>query len=155
MGYQLQAIICKDKLSNIITHEYKSAGRVHLKDNLYIIPFTQNFYDEVNQYSESNHFDKFEYLNERLFNFLSQKSLIEPIAYVEADYFGGTGGQSAIMFEKSKIIIDIRYTDTGYGAINSVLKEFGISKENNNDEWDTVGLLRHRKTEDWLEESNH
>ncbi len=153
MGYYLQAIICKEKASEIITREFYSAKRVCLKGDLYIIPYTSDLYDEFNQFDKSGHFDKFEYLNEKLFTYLIQKSVIEPIAYVEAEYFGGTGGQSAIMLNNGEVVIDVRFEDNGYGAINAVLKEFGINKESDLDEWDTVGMLRHRSTEDWLEDA--
>jgi hypothetical protein len=120
---------------------------------LYIIPYTNVFFDEFNKLEVTDNFDKFEYLNDKLFNYMVQKSIIEPIAYVEVEYNGGTGGQSAIMIKNEKIIIDVRFTDSGYGAVNLVLKEFGIHRESNLDEWDTVRMLRHRNTDDWLEDA--
>ena len=153
MGYLLQAIISKRKMSEIIMSELQLARRVWLKEDLYILPYYPDFYDEFNQYEKSEDFDKFEYLNKKLYNYLINKSAIEPVAYIEAEYFGGTGGQSAIMLDKSEKIVDIRFEDSGYGAINTVLKEFGVKKESNLDEWDTVGMLRHRSTEDWLEDA--
>lgn len=151
MGYSLEALICKDTLSSIITNEFKSAKRICLVGDLFLIPYNTDLYEEVNCNKLSVVVDKFEFLNDTLFNYLLSESFIEPIAYIEADYFGGTGGQSAILLDKGEIVIDIRFSDSGYGAVNLVLKEFGVTKGINADEWDTVGLLRHRSTEEWIE----
>lgn len=153
MGYNLEAIICKDGLSNIITSEYKSAKRISLKNNLFIIPYTEELYDELNQYKKSEDYNGFFLLNEKLFRYLLIKSVVEPIAYIEVDYFGGVGQQSAIMLDKEEIILDTTAGKSEDGAVNLVLKEFGIKREQSLDEWDTVEMLRHRHTEDWLEDA--
>jgi hypothetical protein len=150
MGYHLQAIICKENLSVSILNEFKSAKRIRFIDNLFLIPYTGDLYDEVNEYKESKDFDKFDYLNERLFRYLLSRSLLGSIAYVEADYSGGTGAQSAIMLNKEHVILDIRAENSEYGAINHVFKEFGVTRKPGLDEWDTAGMVRHRHTEDWL-----
>ncbi len=153
MGYGLEAIVCKEKLSGIITNDYTSAKRVRLKDDLFLIPYTDELYDEMNEFNKSEDFEGFGLLNEKLFKYLMIKSVEEPVAYIKADYFGGVGQQSAIMIDKENIILDVRAKDSGYGAINLVLKEFGIIRKQNLDEWDTVGLLRHRHTDDWIEDA--
>lgn len=151
MGYRLEAIICREQLARLITDEYQSAKRIRLKNKLFLIPYTEEFYDELNQFEKSADFEGFYLLNEKLFNYLLSKSVVDPVAYIEADYFGGVGQQSAIMVGDEKVILDVRAGDSEYGPVNLVLKEFGIIRESNLDEWDTVGLLRYRDTDDWLE----
>ena len=153
MGYGLEAIICKEKLSVTITSDYTSAKRIRLKNNLFLIPYIDELYDELNEFNKSEDFEGFKLLNEKLFKYLMFKSVEEPVAYIEADYFGGVGQQSVIMIDKENIILDVRAKDSGYGAINLILKEFGVIRERNLDEWDTIGLLRHRHTDDWIEDA--
>lgn len=155
MGYYLKAIICRDKMSREIIEEYNTARRIKLENDIFLIPFTDEFYDEFNQFMVLEAFDKFIFLNERMYHYLSNKSIQEPIAYIETDYFGGNGVQSAMMFDKEKIIYDIRHEHKGYGAINLVLKELGIVKALGKDEWDTANLFKHRNTEDWLDDAEN
>ncbi|HOJ77717.1 MAG TPA: hypothetical protein PLZ08_09680 [Bacillota bacterium] len=39
MGYRLEAIICREQLAMVITDEYKSAKRIRLKNDLFLIPY--------------------------------------------------------------------------------------------------------------------
>jgi hypothetical protein len=153
MGYYLQAILCKQPLVGAIFDNFTNTKRVRLDVDLYLIPYTSDLFDEFNQYHASESLEKFELLNEKLFEYLLAKSVFGPIAYIEAEYFGGVGGQSAIMFMNGHVHHDTRSTDDGYGAINTVLREFGVQRNAEFDEWDTVGMLRHRNTDDWLEDS--
>jgi hypothetical protein len=40
--------------------------------------------------------------------------------------------------------------DFGKGVINKILNQFGVVKAKSLDEFDTVGLDRHRWTGDWI-----
>jgi len=66
-------------------------------------------------------------------------------AYVEAEFFGGTGVQACVLadhgcVEPPRVSID---------AINQALRFLGVTKAEAYDEFDAVGLGRHRRTEDW------
>ena len=58
-----------------------------------------------------------------------------------------------------KLIANLHQLDTGYtydlvkqqDVINEVLRMYGVSKNRSRDEFDAVGLGRHRSTEDWIE----
>jgi len=81
---------------------------------------------------------------------LSQKS---PVAYVSTYYFGGQGGQDALVWDKGTL----RFSPTspGYGQnwpnspISHTLRMIGVVAEQGMDEFDTVGLGKHRKTHQW------
>lgn len=70
-----------------------------------------------------------------------------PVAYVTAQFFGGTGAQAATLYRNGR---EDTIFETGYGAINAALHALGITAEPPNDAFDTLGLGRYRSTEGWL-----
>jgi hypothetical protein len=68
------------------------------------------------------------------------------IAYVEAEFFGGDGTQACVTWgpadTASRVVVD-------GSAINTALQFLGVNKGEHHDEFDAVGLGRHRSTEDW------
>jgi hypothetical protein len=72
-----------------------------------------------------------------------------PVAYVETDYFGGAGGQAAAVWRGGTIWMERR--SDGSGPINEALRLLGVRPTPGEDEFDTLGLGRHRSNEDWLD----
>jgi len=70
--------------------------------------------------------------------------------YIEAEFFGGDGTQACVTWDTngtaSKPFVDPC-------AINSALKFLAVEVGNSHDEFDALGLGRHRDTEDWLAEA--
>ena len=83
-----------------------------------------------------------------------------PVAYLEADYFGGTGGQRAAVWAAGRLTfgplhIGINEPFPAEGSpISQALRCLGAQRSERGDEFDAVGLLRHRHTEDWTEEAS-
>jgi hypothetical protein len=86
------------------------------------------------------------------------------IAYVEADFFGGIGRQAAVLWEHGEIalgpLVDpepkklFRRRRVSKGAFNQVLRRMGVwVAPGQLDEFATVGLGRHRATEEWLDDA--
>jgi hypothetical protein len=74
------------------------------------------------------------------------------LMYFETDYFGGLGCQGAAVFQHGELIFGPQSAKTG--AINQGLKLLGIRiKPPAQDEFETIGLDRHRDTERWIERS--
>lgn len=72
------------------------------------------------------------------------------IAKIETDYFGGSGYQSAKLFVNNKKVYDKSdEQDWSLEPINDVLKQMGIVSKQGMDEFDTVGLGKYRKNEDF------
>lgn len=69
------------------------------------------------------------------------------IARVFAEFFGGVGNQQAELYADGQLL---REFPAGYSAINLALRELGIVAEPPHDEFDTLGLGRHRHTGQWL-----
>jgi hypothetical protein len=66
------------------------------------------------------------------------------IAYVETDYFGGTGTQGAAAWFGGKEIL-APAVSLATGPINTALNAIGLAPEDKFDEFDTLGLDRVRR----------
>lgn len=103
-------------------------------------------FDQINNFEASGNIPSFEYLTTNIEDKILKIINGKPIAYIEADYFGGKGGQVGIIWTGGKRIAQFKY---GQDVINSVLKHFGVVAEKDKDEFDTLGFGRHRNTVDW------
>ncbi len=68
------------------------------------------------------------------------------IGYVEAEYWAGMGAQHAWGWKNGQQF----YPAGAQADVNGLLALLGVVRKSPDDEWDTVGLGRHRHTEDWL-----
>jgi hypothetical protein len=72
------------------------------------------------------------------------------IAKIETDYFGGSGNQSAKLFINNEKVYDKSdEQDWSLTPINDVLKQMDIISNQGMDEFDTIGLGKYRKNEDF------
>jgi len=69
------------------------------------------------------------------------------IGYIEAEYWAGIGAQHAWGWRNGQQV----YPVGAHADVNGLLALLGVVRNPPDDEWDTVGLGRHRHTEDWLE----
>lgn len=87
---------------------------------------------------------------------LAACSAAGPVAYIEADYFGGTGTQSAQVWDEGKVALGPLHLGererfaAGGSPISQALRRLGADKGDHFDEFDAVGLGRHRDTNGWL-----
>ena len=80
-----------------------------------------------------------------------------PVAYLEAETFGGTGTQAMVLWRDGEVWlgpVTTRATaaraSAEDGAVNQALRHLGVGRPGAIDEFDALGLGRHRHTEDWL-----
>ncbi len=71
------------------------------------------------------------------------------LAYVETDYFGGAGGQSAMAFVDGREAMAPQRSRGGGGPINQSLRAIGVVRSEADDEFDTVGLGERRAMGDY------
>jgi hypothetical protein len=75
-----------------------------------------------------------------------------PVVYAEAEYFGGVGDQHAVVWQGERAEV---FESEMPGAINTALQALGVRRTSSpwtgeeQDEFDSVGLGRHRTTEEW------
>lgn len=75
-----------------------------------------------------------------------------PLAYVEADYFGGVGTQFAVVWRAGAIVFGpaVQPERAPGSLISQALRLLGASSGGHVDEFDAVGLGRYRDVDDWL-----
>jgi hypothetical protein len=78
-----------------------------------------------------------------------------PVALVEAEFFGGAGTQRAQVWEHGRSVLGPLVLKEGdpvpsITPISSALRRLGVSKGSHYDEFDAVGLGRHRSTSKWV-----
>lgn len=78
-----------------------------------------------------------------------------PIVYVETEYFGG-GGQAALVFRGGRcgrVASTLEDEERGddESPISTALREIGVDRGDAIDEFDAIGLGRHRSTHAWHE----
>lgn len=75
------------------------------------------------------------------------------VAWIETDYFGGSGTQSAVAFHEGAVVAGPSRTGDAVplqdGAINQVLRRLGVVRGAEIDEFDALRLGRCRNNDDW------
>jgi hypothetical protein len=164
MGYYIQAIVGSQTTILPLVNSRNSARMVELHKGLSMILMTEELYDEVNQTDvarfDNPAFNRFLRLSPRVIEWIVTASYRNSVAYLEAEFFGGKGSQSSVVWERGQIIHGPEHSRW---AINKALRHLGITSRMNElmrsvgiykhlfkDEFDLVGLGQCRHTKDWL-----
>jgi hypothetical protein len=144
MGYYLQALVGKADALSKHTSEFEHARLVPLTQGIALIPLTDDLHHEIGSGDEA---DRFEKISPSVEQWAQRISSTAPVAYIEAEFFGGDGGQGAVAWsESSRVLGPIHSQD----AINRALRFLGIQIGDAHDEFDAVSLGQHRDTHDWI-----
>ena len=157
MGYELHAILGSLKRLQAAASITPNAVVVPLTNTLGLIPNSEALFDEVSQNSAQNYEEaearKFTYLSARFAAWLKSLSAGDTIVYVEAEYVGGFGNQCAIAWKDGiEVLPPTKSEGKMSGAINQALRLLGVQSHSGKDEFETVGLGRHRMMEAWIDE---
>lgn len=151
MGYYLQAFICRQPDQNLLTERFDKAVSVDLGQGLALVPMTEELFDQINNFCSSSSVDKFEYMTENVEQKVLDAIGDRKFAYVEAEYFGGEGGQMAIIWNNNR---REQLLSLGQDKINEVLKSFGVTAKQGQDEFVTLGFGLRRNTREWIEDTD-
>ncbi|MBA4054882.1 MAG: hypothetical protein C0490_09235 [Marivirga sp.] len=146
MGYQLHGLIGFSNDMKFVCEKWNHAKVVPLTDETALIPMTSVLFDEMNNGDASPAIGKFELLTIGIENTILKLFNNTKIAYVEADYFGGMGVQSGIVWWEGKRVFE---KELQGDVINEILRYFGVVKISSMDEFDSVRLGRFRSTDRW------
>jgi hypothetical protein len=172
MGYDLQAVIGRERILKSQQSVFEKLEIVALYQDFVLIPMKSELLAEINasegaaslrsdsfpDFSQGFNPDK---LSAPVVHWLKDLSSSGPVMYCEAEFFGGSGGQLALIWENREVVFgpicttwgqaDPRLNVTSYKdlAINRALKKLGITSAASSDEFDTVGLGRYRHIRDW------
>lgn len=153
--YGLRALIATERVLRGLagTDSTAPAGVVPLDQGLWMLPMTSRMFEAFGGEDDP---DKFPNAPAELQRALASSSRRGPVAYVEAEYFGGTGTQSAQVWDGGTVVLgplvlaDDESPPTAGSPISRALRRLGVAQGNHHDEFDAVGLGRYRTTDDWL-----
>ncbi|WP_055630889.1 hypothetical protein [Streptomyces hirsutus] len=153
--YCLQAVIATESTLRELAGSTTEARIVPLSQDLWLLPMTDALFDAVTV-AGAPELDGFWKAPAGLDRLLTKCSETGPVAYIEADYFGGAGTQTAQVWDAGHVVLGpLRlaqgepWPKTGT-PISQALRRLGAAKGNHVDEFAAVGLGRHRDTDDWL-----
>ncbi|RSN60639.1 hypothetical protein DMH01_15220 [Amycolatopsis sp. WAC 04182] len=155
MGYRLQAVIASDNVLRDLADTVEEAHIVPLGQHLALLPMTDAYFDAVTVPGapKLGGFWKVPRGFERLLAACSAKG---PVAYVAAEFFGSTGTQTAQVWNGGNVVLGplqlaVKEPIPAIGSpISQALRQLGAVKGVHVDEFDAIGLGRHRDTDDWL-----
>ncbi|MGW3635632.1 hypothetical protein ACWD7F_36880 [Streptomyces sp. NPDC005122] len=158
MGYELQAVIAANELLRAASREVPGARVVSLRQGLSLLPMTDEVFDAVTDGSSGTEMG-FWKLPGGFETTLTQWSSTGPLAYVEAEYFGGVGEQHAAVWADGSLALGPldepekkRFSRT-VSPISQALRRLGARKSLGEDEFEAVGLDRYRNNEGWISSS--
>jgi len=142
MGYFLEALIGKAETFGKHTSEFRHAHLVALPQGMAMVPLTDDLLEEIG--GDDLGLMK---LTSAVEQWAQQISSLAPVAYIEADFHGGTGGQGTVVWSDGVRVLGPIYSEH---PINQALRFLGVQIGNAHDEFDAVGLGQHRDTHDWI-----
>jgi hypothetical protein len=154
MGYELRAVIGATEALRWALEEFRAAQVVELEQGLAMVPMTEALFDEAADGTQDAALG-FWFLPGGFGEVIARWSTTGPVAYVEAEYFGGVGGQRAAVWSRGMLslgplTLDEHEQIPAQGTPMSVaLRSLGIRCTAGADEFTAAGLQRHRNTEDW------
>ena len=162
MAYNVEALIARSETLKSGGETLRHARVVPLPQGLTLVPVTDELHDEIGALVAIGGDDphpEFYKLSPTLAEFARRLSDSAPVAYFEADYFGGYGVQSAIVWEHGRVVAGPYKTGDDHaladGAINRALRRLGVVRGGAIDEFSAVSLGRYRSNEDWIAQANH
>jgi hypothetical protein len=153
MAHYLTALIGSLPALDAFASARKLHAPIALPQGLAILPLRDKHIDSFLSPPMTGHPQGFNYLSEQLTLELQRASVGCAIAYVETEYFGGVGSQGAALFSDGRTVFGPSAAEAG--PINEALRLLGVKvAPPAYDEFEAVGLNRHRHAADWLGESD-
>jgi hypothetical protein len=158
MGYYLAAFVGQIELLRKLQLKYPHAVVVSLNQGIGMIPILDGFWEDLHfgQSDADREASEYQLLTtaEEAFGRLS--SYQGPVAYFDISYMGGSGCQTTVVWNNGEKIlgpiVDSTAPPPGHdGAVNKALRILGVVTSGKKDEFDIIGLGRHRETEDWVD----
>ena len=150
MAYWLEAFIFPDENLACLFMPLAHAHRIRMPQHLCLLPIIKEFRDEIAEHYPANQtvtYKEMDLLSGSVIELAKAISRIVPVAYIEATYTGGYGGQESIVWKDSEVVLGPL---TVQDSINRALRFLGVSKGEAADEFEAIGLHLHRWTRDWL-----
>ena len=154
MSHYIHGYVATKAILESLAEVLPQARFVPLSQGLGFLPVTEEIKVQVAQtdsLANETAYEQFGTLTRGLATIASNLSTMGPIAYIETEYFGGIGTQSAVVWLSGTMIFSPLLTDAAReGAINQALRCLGVVRGAHFDEFDAIGLGQHRSNEEWV-----
>lgn len=152
MGHAIEALIIPETAAGLVPEVFRHTRAVSLGHGLRLVPITAETFDALGERFptlEDPPDPEFWKLSGPIVFVAKELSQQGAVAYVETDYFGGSGRQAATVWEFGSVRMPP--TEAKRGPINAALRVMGVRARFMRDEFETVGLGTRRSNDDWLE----
>ncbi|MEU0059675.1 hypothetical protein [Streptomyces sp. NPDC006334] len=155
MGYDLRAVIADEEALRRAARDLPAARLASIGQGLSLMPMTDALFDSVADGSRVGTLG-FWGLPGGFEKTLAAWSASGPVAYVEAEYFGGVGEQRAAVWNGGGIVLGPLHVEEGQpcppagSPISQALWRLGVAASTGEDEFSAVGLDRHQRGEAWI-----
>jgi hypothetical protein len=155
----IQVVVSSTGVLKRALEHLPSAVICQLEQGLALIPIT----DEVESDLRSCHFDSLHKvvphsgeIAQGVAELASRLSARSPVLYLATYIHGGTGGQDAIVWKDSQVVLSIGDDEDNMSKwpdspISRALRHVGVTVRPDQDEFDAIGLGRFRSNESWAE----
>lgn len=155
MSYDLSAVIAEERLLTAAAASLSPARTAQLDQGFALIPVTAALSEAVAATATADD-PGFYRLPGGFDELLAKWSLSGPVAFVDSEYFGGVGEESAAVWRHGAMDLGplrMREGDLppaeGTPTVQA-LRALGVHAAPGQDEFTSVGLDRHRSVLDWL-----
>jgi len=150
MGHFIYAIVAPESTANAISHTWPELLRLNRENGFAIFPIDATLIDArvAPDESQTDTDNQFMLLTNGFRSLLAELSCGGELAYVETEYFGGTGGQGALVCRDGEEIMPPTWHTSG--TINAALKVIGLSRGLHFDRFAAIGFTKVRSNEDLL-----
>ncbi|WP_327317875.1 hypothetical protein [Streptomyces sp. NBC_01235] len=155
MSYELRAVIAGRETLRDVMGDLPAARSAALGQGLSLMPMTDGLFDSVTD-GDGDRPLGFWSLPSGFDGRLADWSAVGPVAYLEAEYFGGVGEQRAAVWADGALVLGPlgvaegeRFPEDG-SPISRALRRLGATAHGDEDEFSAVGLHRHRHSSGWV-----
>ena len=149
MAHFVTGLIARRSALKAFADLYGLPAPVVLNDVLALLPLDEDMLDTLLPEPAQDFVAGFNMLSPGLMQVLRAGSQRSTLLYFETEYFGGMGTQGAAVFRDGELVFGPQSAELG--PINNALVLLGVrTLPPAADEFETIGLHRHRSTDEWL-----
>ncbi len=144
MGHCIRAVIGARESVRRLAEDWLKAKVVELPQGFGMIFMTDDLLEDVGELLEVSDelpFSELENFTEEVKTLIERYSFRTKLAYIETEYFGGVGTQAGVLYENGRIAVE---PSRGEGVINILLRELGVWRYPDKDEFDMLELGKYR-----------
>ena len=152
--YSLYALLGRTNDLEPKSQSFANAHCLRLGGGLSMVPLAEDLIAEIQKAGVvpggSSVAGAFEFLSPGVEAWAQALSADTALAYIETEYVGGEGFERAGVWSRGTIALG---PFEGAGSINQALRALGIHAAAGIEEFEFVGLGRHRSLDEWLQDA--